>query len=87
MKKKQEITNCEYCNSIIYLESPPREVHYERGRIYIEGNVLLSKEIVNSNEDKHSFSKDISGYYCDAICLACQLKSILKIKKARLDDE
>jgi hypothetical protein len=85
MKKKQEITNCEYCNAIIYLESPPPKCHYERGRIYIEGNVLLSDKVIEKNEDKNSHSKDISGYYCDANCLVCQLKKILHITKARLD--
>ena len=77
MKPKKEITFCEYCDEVIYLESPPKECYYSNGRIRIkEGSVLLPDYVVEHNKD-NSHSKDISGYYCNIVCLTGHIKNIL----------
>ena len=47
MKKRFEVTRCEYCDSLIELGSPPLEKRYDNAEISIrEGTVLLPGNIV-----------------------------------------
>jgi hypothetical protein len=85
MKCSYHITNCEFCNKTIRLDSPPSDDRYEDGEIFItHGTVLLSKSIVEKNH-KHGISDShaeyIAGYYCNYKCLVGQIKKILHIKR------
>ena len=85
MKPSYRITYCEYCDKVVYPDSPPSKESYENGEIHIQsGSVLLPKSVVKRRHKEgftSSHAADIDGIYCDYKCLVNYLKQILLIKK------
>lgn len=81
MKPKQEYTRCEYCDSIIELQSPPSNKRYENAEIEIkDGVILFPQRVVEANKknkkgDSHATS--LAGYYCTPRCFIKMLKKLL----------
>ena len=85
MKKPYEVTHCEYCDSLIVVQSPPKKEYHERGMIVIEeGTILLSDDLVKAKKKRGmtaSHAVCIDGYYCDHRCLLAKIREILDIKE------
>lgn len=74
-KPTREVTNCEHCDGIIELCSPPLERAYKIGQIHIErGDVLLNVE----SPSLHAAS--LNGYYCTPGCLAARIEVVRSTK-------
>jgi hypothetical protein len=81
MKPELKITHCEYCNSIIMLESPPSKNRYNNAEIHISnGMILIPDKIVKKRHKKgvgDSHANFLSGYYCQPECLTNKIKELL----------
>lgn len=91
MKKRFEVTRCEYCDSLIELGSPPLEKRYDNAEISIrEGTVLLPGNIVRQRIKeglRSGHTADLSGRYCTPQCLINKLNSILTVPLSGVEKE
>jgi len=78
MHKPYEVTNCEYCGSVITLESPPSKERYNRAEIRIDaGTMLLPDDVVEMSDIHKAHAVGLEGYYCKPKCLTNRIEAIL----------
>jgi hypothetical protein len=77
MKPTKEVTNCEFCDRLIELISPPYREAYVNGQIEIKDGIVL----LDRPKDATSHAAFLTGFYCGPACLASHIRKLRSPKE------